>query len=327
MSLRDLFRRRDDRKTFEPELFRTFMSRDGLNEYTDAILALAQNSIRIEGESADDDALETGVSKFYGTPDLPQGVKWPWSAPMDADTEQIREAYAARLRRLGINDTFGSTIRAPLSFLAQIRLSDIAQIDTENRLPHSGMLYFFYDAEHQPIPAEDPTSWRVIYFDGDLSTLSRTPPPDAVTEEGQFQARSVTFRSETTLPGWGLSALESLGMSREMQFRYSDILDRLSLSADEQATTHRLLGYPDCIQGDVFFEAVRDRFDIDYEDPSLPEEAAKWTLLFQMDSIVSEGPEQSGPTWGDGGKLYFLIPKTALAARDFSQVWLVEQCG
>ena len=35
-------------------------------------------------------------------------------------------------------------------FLAQIRLADIAELDYDNRLPHTGYLYFFLDAEMYP---------------------------------------------------------------------------------------------------------------------------------------------------------------------------------
>ena len=43
-------------------------------------------------------------------------------------------------------------IEADEVFLAQIRLSDIAELDTENILPHEGWLYFF-------IKAEDGSAW------------------------------------------------------------------------------------------------------------------------------------------------------------------------
>lgn len=36
------------------------------------------------------------------------------------------------------------------AFIAQIRLSDIKDLDPENRLPHEGYLYFFLDAEMYP---------------------------------------------------------------------------------------------------------------------------------------------------------------------------------
>ena len=43
-------------------------------------------------------------------------------------------------------------IEADEVFLAQIRLADIAHLDTENRLPHEGWLYFF-------IKAADGSAW------------------------------------------------------------------------------------------------------------------------------------------------------------------------
>ena len=30
--------------------------------------------------------------------------------------------------------------------------------------------------------------------------------------------------------------------------------------------------------------------------------------------------------WGDAGMLYFMIPREALAAREFDRVWLSLQC-
>ena len=37
----------------------------------------------------------------------------------------------------------GETFDYPLTFVCQINCEDIAALDTENRLPHEGMLYFF----------------------------------------------------------------------------------------------------------------------------------------------------------------------------------------
>lgn len=55
----------------------------------------------------------TGKSKWWGAPDLPQG----WDYPCQQDV--------------------------PLIFVCQIRCSDLADVDPDNLLPHSGMLYFF----------------------------------------------------------------------------------------------------------------------------------------------------------------------------------------
>lgn len=64
----------------------------------------------------------TGHSKWWGAPDLPADIPYPF---------------------VDVDDHDGGTYPEPLTFICQIRLSDIAQYDPENRLPHSGMLYFF----------------------------------------------------------------------------------------------------------------------------------------------------------------------------------------
>ena len=44
--------------------------------------------------------------------------------------------------------TRGSEYPQPLTFICQIRLRDIADIDTDNLLPHTGMLCFFADIDY-----------------------------------------------------------------------------------------------------------------------------------------------------------------------------------
>ena len=65
-------------------------------------------------------------------------------------------------------------------FLAQIRLSDIATLDTENILPHEGWLYFF-------IKAEDGSAWT---------------PKQAVVRysKGEPEVVLVDFNAESTIP-------------------------------------------------------------------------------------------------------------------------------
>ena len=58
---------------------------------------------------------DLGASKFFGTPTVP--LAWD-------------------------GDFYEDEI-----FFCQIKLSDIAQLDTENRLPHSGYLYIFLHTE------------------------------------------------------------------------------------------------------------------------------------------------------------------------------------
>ena len=50
-------------------------------------------------------------------------------------------------------------------FFGQIRLSDIAELDTENRLPHTGYLYLMLDTDVYPYTA------ITEYYDGDVRTV------------------------------------------------------------------------------------------------------------------------------------------------------------
>lgn len=63
----------------------------------------------------------SGRSHWWGFPDLPKGVAWP--CRQDEDEEL-------------------------LTFVCQIRLEDIAPVDTEGQLPHKGMLWFFADIDY-----------------------------------------------------------------------------------------------------------------------------------------------------------------------------------
>lgn len=66
-----------------------------------------------------------GKSHWWGFPDLPEGVAYPCASPQNQD---------------GSEDT--------LTFVCQIRLEEIAPFDSENMLPHTGMLYFFASLDY-----------------------------------------------------------------------------------------------------------------------------------------------------------------------------------
>ena len=61
-------------------------------------------------------------SKWWGDPDFPEHMEYP---------------------TVKVKDEEGETLDYPLTFVCQINCEDIAPFDTENRLPHEGMLYFF----------------------------------------------------------------------------------------------------------------------------------------------------------------------------------------
>lgn len=76
---------------------------------------------------------DPGASKFFGAPVLP--AEWV--------------------------DMFSDDV----IFFAQIKLSDIAEYDTDNKLPHTGYLYLFLDIEMYPYQAMS------YYYDGKPNTV------------------------------------------------------------------------------------------------------------------------------------------------------------
>ena len=101
-----------------------------------------------------------GASKIGGIPDLPAGFQWPYFE--GTDYEGVRKSR-------------------PLSFLAQIDLSQAAGFDPEGLLPHTGMLYFFYELQTMAWGnLEDDGCARVYYYDVSPDALRPTAPPKSL---------------------------------------------------------------------------------------------------------------------------------------------------
>lgn len=247
-----------------------------------------------------------GASKLGGQPDVPPGFAWPRVPPTPDWPE------------------WGGT---PLAFLAQFRLADVTSFDTENALPHAGMLYFFYEANEQPWGSHpiDRGGWHVFYSE-DTDTLTPAPFPDALTE--RLPARAVRFAQTTTLLPWDSFMFDAaLALEGDDAGRYHRLQVALS---HRDATRHQLLGHPLIIQNDMQFQCQLVSHGISCGDSSgyvgaaaeaLRPGAEHWRLLLQLDSDST-----LGMTWGDVGHLYFWIEQERLQRRDFSNVWLVLQC-
>lgn len=93
---------------------------------------------------------------------------------------------------------------------------------------------------------------------------------------------------------------------------------------------HKIMGWPQLVQGSVFFEAEHTISGLDFseyeqvnqENIKAVEAGAKdWRLLLQVDTDGN-----SEIMWGDLGTLYFLIRKDDLAAGRFENIWFSWQC-
>lgn len=244
-------------------------------------------------------AVQTGeqsVSKIGGLPDVPQHFEWPiWKGK-------------------------------PLAFIAQIDLSTIHSTLLAG-LPRTGVLYFFYDQEQSTwgFDPADRGSWRVVYWP-DSRELTQAIPPDGLRVV--YDEKRVDPRHIHSFP-----SLERLGFSLStVTDEILDVEDRLRTQATQDDPEHQIGGFPNPIQDDemelecqLVSNGLYCGDSSGYQDPrrsELAKGASQWELLLQIDT-----DDDTGMMWGDGGRLYFWIRASDLAAEDFSNVWMVLQCG
>lgn len=277
-----------------------------LSDHKDLILNNSKPGIHIQREYvAYEDTLPIGASKMGGNPDLPANFEW--------------KKYEG----------------APLTFLFQIRLSDVAPYDVEHVLPKTGWLHFFYYIEWEfSEKSGQQNGWEVHYIPDDNTPLKRTTHP---TAEGKYTRIEVlpAFKlmfNEMCTPSKSETLFNQLETA-VFKDRYIALLTFMYvglLSNDEPL--HRILGNPDPIQvdpaEDAETESNRSRFP--GEDYSSIYERVKdgfsdWRLLFQVDSDYNETANMD-LMFGDGGTLYYMIREQDLKARQFDKTWLVWQC-
>lgn len=257
-----------------------------------------RTSIRLNTSECDEKELELGQSKIGGKPDLPESISW------QKDSEENS-----------------------LAFVAQINFAEVAAFDTEEVLPKTGILYFFYDASQEACGFEmsekEANKFSVLYFDGDLSTLKRTNYPKDLDKEARFSANLIEADSEISIP-------------------YSDFLYDTFESEDaekleeaindvSEESIHKMLGYSNNLQNPMEIECELIANGLDISDPEvfeskkakkLAKNTIDWRLLLQVDATDGDVCMD----WGGGGRIYFWIKKEDLLAKNFDKFWFSLQC-
>lgn len=291
---------------------RQLVADHGLEHLADDIVAGAQMAIELRDAGV---CAQTGLaSQLGGTPAMPEGLAWPeWRG-------------------------------RPLSFLAGIRLDEVASLDEDSVLPSEGTLFFFRDSAAVGVAAggeafDDEAGWGfdpadagsscVLYVPSD--NLVRRDPPAGIPAQAVLPARSVEPRRRLTLVPWESFFDDSSDQDIDAYFELQEAVDTAH-GLTEYSPNHQLLGQPDQVQGDMRLECqlVTNGLycgdETGYEDPraiGLEPGAADWRLLFQL------GTDEDGlrVMWGDMGKLYFWIRRQDLEARRFEATWTILQCS
>ncbi|MBN1500264.1 MAG: DUF1963 domain-containing protein [Spirochaetes bacterium] len=239
-------------------------------------------------------------SKIGGKPDLPENFSWP--------------AYNSK----------------PMSFIIQLKFSEINKNGIIPELPQKGLLYVFYDQEQSTwgFNPDDKNSWYVLYLKNESDLVKEHDFPDRLDMSGIFKEKHLTSAIIKTYPPADNPQIEKLNFDDNQCELYYDFL----YNAYNGKAMHILAGYPYPIQNDdMDLEAQLSSNGIDCGDStayksSKAEELEPgrhdWMLLLQIDSDV-----ETGMMWGDMGMLYFWIRKDDLKKLKFDNVWMILQCG
>jgi uncharacterized protein YwqG len=281
----------------------------GQQAHADAVVALAQPAFRISAT-----ALAGRPGHFRQAEDAPD---------LDPDRMAAFEAAIEKLplgasRFGGVPDlppgaTWPDRDGVPMEFIAQLRLADVAAAGGDDRLPAQGSLLFFYNSQWGCSDMDRGVCCVVMFHDGPDEALVRAAPPRVewksefadVTQFAPFLhgVASLSFAKEMRLPG-GISPYITPPLSefwQDFQCEYGSALG----GAPEPYHENFLLGYVD---------------EQDYVDAH--EHGTEDQLLLQVDS-----EDAAEFQFGDCNKLFFLMTKGELAARDFSNVRIYSLLG
>lgn len=161
------------------------------------------------------DANLVGRSHWWGAPDLPEDIPYP-CVRVTADGESYDE---------------------PLTFVCQIRCRDIAGLDTENLLPHEGMLYFFAPIDYFIGNTDSPLDYHddpVVIYSRQEDGLSPYELYWAGTDESVFaESEAMSFEAMDKEVGDGLILLGQ-ALQDEVREQHPGKISLLQIDEDDR---------------------------------------------------------------------------------------------
>ncbi len=291
----------------------------GLGDHATALARLCRPSVLFDTRPGT--PVPCGASRLGGLPDLPRDIDWPVRAAFEPSRHAPPDW---RWTMPDVAAWIGTP--QPLSFLAQVNLSDVAaQTGTETDLPPKGMLWFFFDLVYDGW-GYDPTDapgFRVLYAPDPASLAPRALPETIPALHGFTEVALLPVRG-FDLPEIDGFELERRGFDSATVEAYRDaILEAVAWPA------HKMGGWARPIQDAIEDECALVTAGLYHGDPKAQQsdegkrilaQPNDWTLLLQIDD-----DEDAGMQWGDLARLYFWIRAADLRARNFDRVWVILQ--
>lgn len=281
---------------------KNFYASHGLESLRDRIESTAKKSIRLSHASPS----SSGVRRSF--------LGGPAAAPRSSSIPVGRDG--------------------PLSLLATIYLSEVPTTDAPRSLPEIGILQVWLDAARE---AEEPSFGRsheylsVRYHKRESTPLIERKGRIPREVPGVFPRGMCHFRrcSLRFSPSLSFPVPSTVPLDDETEQRYEELLQDIL-----PRVNHQMLGYSTPLQSThlerqaVCAERLRgvSPSSRSKQAAKVPERARlnadNWVLLLQLDS-----DRKAGWMWGDAGMLYLFIERSALRARDFSNVQHIIECS
>lgn len=270
------------------------IKKNKLTTHQTDLLALAKKSVgfTIVGAETYD---KIGNTRFGGMPDLPKSIKYP---TFKYDYDKTTYKY---------------------EFIAQINCAEIA--DFQDYMPRKGMLYFFLSSLHF-FGVEDKFKLaQVLYYDGEEALIAgkdlkfKNEDYYEMVGDGCYEAMQVTVSEAFSLPyfysyptnthifkGRAEKLYETFEKDEKFEQGFYDKFE--NPIADLNKTDFEINGY----------------FFTQHESPELQAALSKkgepqdWITLLR---VSSRGDFQ----WGDAGDLAFVIHKSDLLKKNFSNIF------
>jgi uncharacterized protein YwqG len=181
-----------------------------------------------------------GKSHWWGFPDLPEICEWPCNEDGDL-----------------------------LTFICQISLEDISEFDTDNRLPHKGIIWFFADLDYFLGDLDAPCGGTGEWEPGTFKVLYSEDCSDLLTHEYYWEdgepavlpAEGMTFEAASETD-FGFKLLGMPAMTEGYENENEGLMSLLQLDEEERWG----LRFFDC--GTVNFMLPAERKNDDFSNVS-----------------------------------------------------------
>ena len=153
-----------------------------------------------------------GKSHWWGFPDLPEAFEWPCNEDGDL-----------------------------LTFICQISLEDISEFDTDNRLPHKGIIWFFADLDYFLGDLDAPCGGTGEWEPGTFKVLYSEDCSDLLThkyywEDGEpavLPAEEMTFEAASETD-FGFKLLGMPAMTEGYENENEGLMSLLQMDEEER---------------------------------------------------------------------------------------------